>query len=142
MRTKHYNFDAVIAVGYPVNLTGLSQAFETAFPRTTRQTFEAEELGNQYPGVVRIWRNSWDRIIPFSTFSPAMRKLLYTTNAIESLNRSIRKVVKTKVNFGNDDAVRKLVWLTQKRIAKKITEYISPDVQATVNKRGRLGVLS
>ena len=43
---------------------------------------------------------------------------------------------------GNDDAVRKLVWLTQKRIAKKITEYISPDVQATVNKRGRLGVLS
>lgn len=81
--------------------------------------FEEGEFGKKYPGVVRLWRNAWDKIIPFFAFSPAIRKLVYTTNAIESLNRGIRKVIKTKGSFGNDDAARKLVWLTMKRIAEK-----------------------
>ena len=81
--------------------------------------FEAGEFGTKYPGVVRLWRNAWDRLVPFFAFSPAIRKLLYTTNAIESLNRSIRKVIKTKGSFGSHDATRKLVWLTLKRIAVK-----------------------
>lgn len=152
--------DILIAV--TDGLTGLSQAFETAFPRTTHQTcvvhlirnslvlsavknraalanalkpiyqaptvqaaeaaldeFEAGEFGSKYPGVVKLWRNAWDRVIPFFAFSPAIRKLLYTTNAIESLNRSIRKVIKTKGSFASDDAARKLVWLTLKGIAEK-----------------------
>ena len=81
--------------------------------------FEEGEFGKKYPGVVRLWRNAWDKVIPFFAFSPAIRKLVYTTNAIESLNRGIRKVIKTKGSFGNDDAARKLVWLTMKRIAEK-----------------------
>lgn len=152
--------DILIAV--TDGLTGLSQAFEMAFPKTMHQTcvvhlirnslvlaalknrselasalktiyqaptaqaaeaaldeFEHSEFGKRYPGVVRIWRNAWDRVIPFFAFSPAIRKLLYTTNAIESLNRSIRKVIKTKGSFVNDDSARKLVWLTLQRIAEK-----------------------
>ena len=81
--------------------------------------FEEGEFGKKYSGVVRLWRNAWDKVIPFFAFSPAIRKLVYTTNAIESLNRGIRKVIKTKGSFGNDDAARKLVWLTMKRIAEK-----------------------
>lgn len=81
--------------------------------------FEEGEFGKKYSGVVRLWRNAWDKVIPFFAFSPAIRKLVYTTNAIESLNRGIRKVIKTKGSFGNDDAARKLVWLAMKRIAEK-----------------------
>ena len=81
--------------------------------------FEEGEFGKKYSGVVRLWRNAWDKVIPFFAFSPAIRKLVYTTNAIESLNRGIRKVIKTKGSFGNDDAARKLVWLTMKRMAEK-----------------------
>ena len=81
--------------------------------------FEEGEFGKKYSGVVRLWRSAWDKVIPFFAFSPAIRKLVYTTNAIESLNRGIRKVIKTKGSFGNDDAARKLVWLAMKRIAEK-----------------------
>ena len=108
------------------NRAALANALKPIYQAPTIQAaeaaldeFEAGEFGTKYPGVVRLWRNAWDRVIPFFAFSPAIRKLLYTTNAIESLNRSIRKVIKTKGSFGSDDAARKLMWLTLKRIAEK-----------------------
>lgn len=91
-----------------------AQAAETALDE-----FEQSEFGRRYPGAVKVWRNAWDRVIPFFAISPAIRELLYTTNASESLNRSIRKVIKTKRSFGNDDPARKLAWLTLKRVAEK-----------------------
>jgi transposase-like protein len=108
------------------NRAALANALKPIYQATTAQAaeaalieFEASEIGQRYPGVARIWRNVWDRVIPFYAFSPAIRKLLYTTNAIESLNRSIRKIIKTKGSFGNDDAARKLVWLTLRSITEK-----------------------
>lgn len=68
-------------------------------------------LGTKYPQAVKIWENAWDQMIPFMAFTPPVRKLLYTTNSIESLNYQLRKVTKTRGHFPTDDAVVKLLWL-------------------------------
>jgi putative transposase len=73
--------------------------------------FSASELGNKYPRSVKVWENAWDRFIPFFAFTPGVRKLLYTTNSIESLNYQLRKVTKNRGHFPSDDAVVKLLWL-------------------------------
>jgi putative transposase len=73
--------------------------------------FAATPLGRRYPGAVRVWEDAWDNFIPFLAFSPALRKLLYTTNSIESLNYQLRKVSKARGHFPSDEAVVKLLWL-------------------------------
>jgi putative transposase len=73
--------------------------------------FAASPWGRKYPQAVRVWEDAWDSFTPFLAFSPAVRKLLYTTNAIESLNYQLRKVTKARGHFPNDDAVVKLLWL-------------------------------
>jgi putative transposase len=72
--------------------------------------FEAE-WGDQYPAVVQLWRANWERFTPFLAFDPAIRKIIYTTNAIESLNYQLRKVTKTRGHFPTDDAVLKILYL-------------------------------
>jgi putative transposase len=73
--------------------------------------FAASPWGRKYPQAVRVWEQAWDAFTPFLAFSPAVRKLLYTTNAIESLNYQLRKVTKARGHFPGDDAVVKLLWL-------------------------------
>ena len=73
--------------------------------------FSASPLGQKYPQAVRVWENAWDRFTPFLAFTPLVRKLLYTTNSIESLNYRLRKVIKARGHFPGDDAVVKLLWL-------------------------------
>jgi transposase-like protein len=73
--------------------------------------FSASPLGQKYPQAVRVWENAWDRFTPFLAFTPPVRKLLYTTNSIESLNYQLRKVTKARGHFPGDDAVVKLLWL-------------------------------
>ena len=73
--------------------------------------FSAGPLGNKYPRSVKVWENAWARFIPFFAFTPGVRKLLYTTNSIESLNYQLRKVTKNRGHFPGDDAVVKLLWL-------------------------------
>jgi putative transposase len=73
-------------------------------------TFETEH-GTKYPAIVDLWRRNWERFIPFLEFDPAIRKIIYTTNAIESLNYQLRKVTKTKGHFPTDDAVLKIFYL-------------------------------
>lgn len=73
--------------------------------------FADSALGKKYPAAVAVWERAWDRFIPFLEFPPALRKVLYTTNAIESFNREMRKVLKTRTQFPNDDAVVKTLWL-------------------------------
>jgi transposase-like protein len=73
--------------------------------------FSASPLGNKYPRSVKVRENAWDRFIPFFAFTPGVRKLLYTTNSIESLNYQLRKVTKNRGHFPGDDAVVKLLWL-------------------------------
>jgi putative transposase len=76
----------------------------------------AVEWGDQYPAVVQLWQRNWNRFIPFLEFDPAIRKIIYTTNAIESLNYQLRKVTKTKGHFPTDDAVLKILYLAIKNI--------------------------
>ena len=67
--------------------------------------------GATHGAVVELWRRHWDRFVPFLDFDPAIRKIIYTTNAIESLNYQLRKVTKTKGSFPTDDAVLKIFYL-------------------------------
>jgi putative transposase len=78
--------------------------------------FEAGPWGQRFPNIVAIWRRAWDRVIPFFAFPPAVRKLIYTTNAIESLHSQLRKIIKTRGHFPNDDAATKLIWLALRNI--------------------------
>jgi transposase-like protein len=73
--------------------------------------FAGSPWGRKYPQAARVWEAAWEAFAPFLAFSPAVRKLLYTTNAIESLNYQLRKVTKARGHFPNDDAVVKLLWL-------------------------------
>jgi putative transposase len=73
--------------------------------------FAASSWGRKYPQAVRVWEDAWDAFTPFMAFTPAVRKLLYTTNSIESLNYQLRKVTKARGHFPTDDAVVKLLWL-------------------------------
>lgn len=134
--------------------TGLADAIETAFPRTTVQTcivhlirnslayvnwkqrkplaaalrpvytalsadaardalhtFAASPWGQQHPTIVNSWERAWPQVTPFFAFPPAVRKLIYTTNAIESLHMRLRKIIKTRGHFPTDDAATKLLWL-------------------------------
>ena len=78
--------------------------------------FERSEWGRKFPSVVAAWRRAWDRVIPFFAFPPAIRRVIYTTNAIESINSQLRKIIKTRGHFPTDDAASKLIWLALRNI--------------------------
>ena len=78
--------------------------------------FEASPWGQRFPTVVTAWRSVWDKVIPFFAYPPAVRKLIYTTNAIESLHSQLRKIIKTQGHFPSDDAASKLIWLALRNI--------------------------
>lgn len=71
----------------------------------------AHPMGKKYPAAVSVWERAWDRFVPFLEFEPPIRKIIYTTNTIESFNRQMRKIIKTRGHFPNDDALVKLLWL-------------------------------
>jgi transposase-like protein len=78
---------------------------------TALGAFEASQLGQHFPTVAASWRRAWTHVIPFSAFPPAVRRILYTTNALENVHRQLRKIIKTRGHFPNDDAATKLIWL-------------------------------
>jgi transposase-like protein len=80
------------------------------------EAFEHGPWGQKFPTVVAAWRRAWDRVIPFFAFPPAVRKVIYTTNAIESINARLRKIIKTRGHFPSDDAATKLIWLALRNI--------------------------
>jgi len=73
--------------------------------------FQASELGRKYPNTVKTFEDAWERFTPFLAFPPALRRVIYTTNSIESLNYQLRKITKNRGHFPNDQAVVKLLWL-------------------------------
>jgi putative transposase len=81
--------------------------------------FAESPWGKKYPQAVRPWEDAWDAFIPFLAFPPAVRKLLYTTNSIESLNYQLRKVTKARGHFPTDEAAVKLLWLAIVNIEDK-----------------------
>ena len=75
------------------------------------QTATAEARDDKYPTISRAWRQQWDRLTPFFVYPPEIRKVIYTTNAIESLNNSIRSLLKNRDAFPNDEALRRCsIW--------------------------------
>ena len=78
--------------------------------------FERGPWGQKYATVTASWRRAWDRVIPFFTFPPAVRRVVYTTNAIESLHSQLRKIIKTRGHFPSDEAATKLIWLALRNI--------------------------
>ena len=86
-----------------------------------------------HPSIGQSWRRNWDRLIPFFAYSPEIRKVIYTTNAIESINMSLRKVTKNRGSFPNDESMLKLLYLALNNIAKKWTMPIR-DWKAALNR--------
>jgi putative transposase len=78
---------------------------------TELEAFAASDLGVKYPSTVKTFRDAWERFTPFLAFPPALRRVIYTTNAIESLNYQLRKITKNRGHFPNDTAAVKLLWL-------------------------------
>jgi putative transposase len=77
------------------------------------EEFEAE-WGKRYPAIGQAWRRAWEHVVPFFAFAPGIRRMIYTTNAVEALHRSLRKIIKTRGSFPNDDAALKLHYLAIK----------------------------
>jgi putative transposase len=81
----------------------------------------AQQWNSRYPSIAKSWQANWARVIPMFGFPEDIRRAVYTTNAIESLNMSLRKVIKTRASFPNDEAAFKLLYLALRNIAKKWT---------------------
>ncbi|WP_423064456.1 IS256 family transposase, partial [Brucella melitensis] len=86
-------------------------AVSAAAAKEALEAFAAGQWGVKYPHAVSTWRTAWERFIPFLAFPPELRRVIYTTNSIESLNYQLRKVTKNRGHFPSDDAVVKLLWL-------------------------------
>jgi putative transposase len=80
------------------------------------EAFEAGVWGVKFPTVAAAWRRTWDKVIPFFAFPPEVRRVIYTTNAIESVNAQLRKIIKTRGHFPSDEAATKLIWLALRNI--------------------------
>jgi transposase-like protein len=92
-------------------LKPIYQAADAEAARVELEVFKASDLGQRYPNTVATFENAWERFTPFLAFPPELRRVIYTTNSIESLNFQLRKIIKNRGHFPNDDAVVKLLWL-------------------------------
>ena len=80
-----------------------------------------DKWGNKYPNAIKSWEDNWDNLSTFFAFPGNIRKIIYTTNVIESLNSQFRKITKTKLIFPNDDSLMKMLYLAVERVARKWT---------------------
>lgn len=105
----------VVAALKPIYAADTEQAAEAAL-----EAFE-KGLGQRYPLISKSWRANWQRVIPFLAFPREIRKAIYTTNSIESLNFQLRKIIKNRGHFPSDDAAFKLLYLALSRAQEKWT---------------------
>jgi len=90
---------------------------ESASAAQTRlEEFDRGPWGRKYPAIAQSWRRNWEQVIPFFAFAPEVRTILYTTNAIESLNAQVRKAVRVRGHFPSEEAATKLIWLVLRNI--------------------------
>ena len=97
-------------------------------------TFGDSKWGKKYPATFRTWESAWERFIPFLEFAPEVRRIIYTTNSIESLNYQLRKIIKNRGHFPTDESVVKLLWLAirdieDKRARERDKERIKPKAE-------------
>ena len=86
-------------------------------------TFATSAWGVRFPTVVASWRRAWTHVIPFFAFPPDVRRVIYTTNALESVHARVRQIIKTRGHFPTDDAATKLIWLALRNIT---AEWVLP----------------
>ncbi|MDP9169254.1 MAG: IS256 family transposase [Acidobacteriota bacterium] len=91
----------------------------TTADEAERQLTEFESNWPKYPAIARLWRENWERLIPFFAFPAEVRKIVYTTNAVESLHMSLRKIIKTRGSFPTEEAATKLLYLALARVVAK-----------------------
>ena len=107
MRFVNYQHRKAVAAA----LKPIYTAADAETARVELEAFKTSDLGQRYPHTVATFENAWERFIPFLAFPPELRRVIYTTNSIESLNFQLRKIIKNRGHFPNDDAVIKLLWL-------------------------------
>ncbi|MEC6411166.1 IS256 family transposase [Achromobacter xylosoxidans] len=105
---------AVAAALRPIYAAASAQAAEQAL-----QAFADGPWGTRYPTIVAAWQRAWENVTPFFVFPPDIRRVIYTTNAIESLNMQLRKIIKTRDHFPTDEAAIKLLWLALRNVLAK-----------------------
>lgn len=108
--------------------------------REALEEFAASDLGARYPQTVATWQRAWQRFTPFLAFPPMLRRVVYTTNAIESLNYQLRKITKNRGHFPSEEAAVKLLWLAicnieDKRAAQRLTDAGKPPNKRTGHTR-------
>ena len=100
-------------------LKGIYQAVNAQEGWERLEAFEQSELGQKYKLIGPSWRRHWEEVIPFYDYAPEIRRMIYTTNAIESLHMQVRKVIKTRGHFPSDEAAAKLIYLALRNISQK-----------------------
>lgn len=126
---------AVAAALKPIYTAANATVAETAL-----DDFETGDWGQKYPHAVATWRSAWERFTPFLAFPPELRRVIYTTNSVESLNYQLRKVTKNRGHFPNDEAVVKLLWLAicnieDKRARERAAERGKPSAERKASGR-------
>jgi putative transposase len=137
MRFVSYNDRKAIAAAFKP----IYQAPDADAARVELETFKASNLGLKYPNTVATFDNAWDRFTPFLAFPPELRRVIYTTNSIESLNYQLRKIIKNRGHFPSDQAVVKLLWLAICNIEDKRTRDRAKERGQPRNKRKAAGRL-
>jgi putative transposase len=97
-------------------LKPIYQAESAVLARERLEAFDRGPWGQKYPAIAQSWRRNWEQVIPFYAFAPELRKILYTTNAIESLNAQVRKAVRVRGHFPSEEAAAKLIWLVLRKV--------------------------
>jgi putative transposase len=100
-------------------LKPIYQAETAALAAERLEAFDQGAWGEKYPAITQAWRRKWEQVIPFFAFAPEVRRIIYTTNAIESLNSQVRKAVRNRGHFPNDRAAAKLIYLALRNIEAK-----------------------
>ena len=102
---------AIAAALRPIYAAGTLEAAQGAL-----EDFANSLWGKKYPTIVQSWRRAWEHVIPFFAFPPEVRRIIYTTNLIESLHMQLRKIIKNRGHFPSDEAAIKLLWLALRNI--------------------------
>jgi Transposase and inactivated derivatives len=99
-------------------LKAIYRATDADVARRALEDFDAGVWGRKYPAIAQSWRRNWEHVIPFFAFPVAVRRIIYTTNAIESLNAKLRRAVRTRGHFPTDEAAIKLLYLVLRQVAQ------------------------
>lgn len=102
-------------------LKDIYRAVDAAAAAAALDAFEAGEWGRRHPAIVQGWRRAWGEVVPFYAFALEVRRLVYTTNAIEALNAKLRRAVRARGHFPTDEAAVKLLFLVLNRLEKEWT---------------------